>query len=188
MLFRRRGATSLAERVRVALWPRRSWRRSLRYGVLRLKRLGSTPHALALGIAIGVFMAFQPILGFQMLLAGLLAWALGASVGAALAGTFIGTPATWPLMWLASYWLGAALLGETDGVTTAELWEVLKGNGASASTGMDDGMITADGLLREILRPLAVGAVPLGLLAGAAFYAMVMKAVQPRSGRGSSRR
>ena len=51
MLFRRRQTESLLERVRVHLWPRRSWSRSGRYVVYRLRRLSATPHAIALGFA-----------------------------------------------------------------------------------------------------------------------------------------
>jgi uncharacterized protein len=178
MLFRRRTPLTVGERLRAALWPRRSWRRSLRYGLRRLQRLGdATPHALALGVAIGVFASFQPILGFQMLLAGVLAWLLGASVGAALVGTFVGTPATWPLMWAASFGLGAAVLGEARYVTIVDLWKVATSLGAAASPGSPPIHI-ADSLLWGILRPLAVGAVPLGLLSAALFYVIVMRALR----------
>jgi len=50
MLFRRRESESWWERLRVHLWPRRSWSRSGRYVVYRLRRLGATPHAIALGV------------------------------------------------------------------------------------------------------------------------------------------
>jgi len=73
MLFGRRAPAPALDRLRVAMWPRRSWGRSLRYANHRLSRLGASRHAIALGLAIGVFASFQPILGFQMLLAGCLA-------------------------------------------------------------------------------------------------------------------
>ena len=43
MLFRRREAESWLERVRVHLWPRRSFSRSGRYVVYRLRRLSESP-------------------------------------------------------------------------------------------------------------------------------------------------
>ena len=55
MLFKRREAESFLERMRVHVWPRRSWSRSSRYVVYRLGRLSDTPHAVALGFAVGVF-------------------------------------------------------------------------------------------------------------------------------------
>ncbi len=177
MLFSRREPEPALERLRVALWPRRSWGRSVRYANLRLGRLRAPRHAIALGLAVGVFAAFQPILGFQMLFAGCAAWFLRASVGAALVGTFVGGPMTWPVMWLASYHLGAALTGETHAVTLNQLWGALAGVRAFAAP--DAAGAAAEHLVRHVLYPLAVGAVPLGLLAAAAFYAMVMRAATP---------
>lgn len=176
MLLARRRAPTFAERLRVALWPRTSWRRSLRYAVLRFWRLDGSPHALALGLAVGVFAAFQPILGFQMLFAGMVAWSLGASIAAALIGTFVGTPVTWPLMWVASYHVGAFITGEERAVTVGELWNAIAGLGASASPGLPVAGDLAGDLVWQLLLPVAVGAVPLGLMAGAAFYVMVLRA------------
>lgn len=139
---------------------------------------------MALGLAVGVFAAFQPILGFQMLMAGCAAWLLRASIAAAFIGTFVGMPATWPIMWVASYQLGAAIVGEDRVVTAHELWNILTGLGAAASPSQADGGTVAGDLVWQVLFPLSVGAVPLGLLAGAAFYAMVMRAaaMKPRHG------
>jgi len=180
MLFGRREPEPMLDRLRVAVWPRRSWRRSARYAHLRLRRLNGSRHAIALGLAIGVFAAFQPVLGFQMLFAGAAAWLLRASIGAALAGTFVGGPVTWPVMWLASYQLGATLTGGVQAVTMRELWLGLAGIGAIAAPDM-----IASGARRlvwQVIYPLALGAVPLGLLAGLAIYAMVMR-MMPLSGR-----
>lgn len=175
MLFGRREAEPWIDRVRLMLWPRRTWGRSIRYARLRLARLNASPHAIGLGLAIGVFASFQPILGFQMLLAGSAAWLLRASVGAALIGTFVGGPLTWPFMWLAAYHLGALMVGGDQHVTLDELWSALSGVGAVASP---DATEAGEVLVRQILYPLAVGAVPVGLLAGAAFYVMMLRALR----------
>lgn len=177
MLLRRRDPQPLLEAVRVALWPRRSWARSVRYAVLRFKRLDASPHALGLGLAIGIFASFQPILGFQMMLAGAIAWMLRASIAAALIGTLIGTPVTWPFMWLGSYHLGALILGESHSVTLGELAGALFKVGATASAAVstDAGLV-----LWKLILPLAVGAVPLGILTGAAFYALVIRSARLR--------
>jgi uncharacterized protein (DUF2062 family) len=92
MLFRRREAESFLGRMRIHLWPRRSWTRSSRYVVYRLRRLSGTPHAVALGFAIGVFTAVTPFLGTHIVMAVLLAWVIGGSMVAALLGTFVGNP------------------------------------------------------------------------------------------------
>ncbi len=110
MLFRRRETESCWERLRVHLWPRRSWSRSSRYVVYRLRRLSATPHAIALGFAIGAFAAVTPYIGTHMVMAALLAWIIGGSIVAALLGTFVGNPLTYPLIWYATYEVGNVML------------------------------------------------------------------------------
>src|SRR5687767_1644493 len=111
MLFRRRESESILERMRVSLWPRRSWSRSSRYVVYRLRRLAASPHAVALGFAIGVFAAITPFLGLHMIMASLLAWAIGGSIVAAILGTFAGNPLTYPIFWYMTYEVGNLMLG-----------------------------------------------------------------------------
>ncbi len=85
--------------------------RRIAYFWRRLMRLHATPHEIALGCAAGVFAAFTPFLGFQMLLAGSIAFLLRVNVPAALLGTFAGNPLSWPAIWAASYVAGAWTLG-----------------------------------------------------------------------------
>ncbi|MGC2341160.1 MAG: DUF2062 domain-containing protein, partial [Methyloceanibacter sp.] len=94
MLFKRRQTESLLERLRVHLWPRRSWSRSSRYVVYRLRRLSATPHAIALGFAAGTFVAVTPYIGTHLIMAALIAWIIGGSIVAAILGTFLGNPLT----------------------------------------------------------------------------------------------
>ena len=74
------------------------------------RRLSDTPHAVALGFAIGVFTAVTPFLGTHMVMAALLAWVIGGSVVAALLGTFVGNPLTYPLFWYSTYEVGNLML------------------------------------------------------------------------------
>ena len=111
MLFRRRESESWWERLRVHLWPRRSWSRSGRYVVYRLRRLSASPHAIALGFAVGAFAAVTPYIGTHLMMAALLSWAIGGSIVASVLGTFVGNPLTYPLLWYASYEVGNVLLG-----------------------------------------------------------------------------
>ena len=111
MLFKRREAESFLERMRVHMWPRRSWSRSSRYVVYRLRRLSDTPHAVALGFAAGVFSAFTPFIGTHLVMAMLIAWIIGGSIVAAVLGTFLGNPLTYPLIWYVTYHVGNFMLG-----------------------------------------------------------------------------
>jgi len=161
MLFRRRKAMSILERLRVSLWPRRSWSRSTRYVVHRVRRLSATPHAVALGFAAGVFAACTPFMGFHMLMASLLAWIAGGSIVAAILGTFVGNPITYPLFWIGTYELGAVMLG---------------GGQDKIRIDLSDGIFHADQLW-PLIKPMSLGAIPLGLALAALSYALVRPAV-----------
>lgn len=93
------------------MWPEIGLRRSALYLLHRLSRIASTPHAIGLGFAVGVFTAFSPLVGLHIVIAALLALALRASVIASAVGTLVGNPLTFPLIWAVSYKAGALLLG-----------------------------------------------------------------------------
>lgn len=161
MLFRRREAESLLERLRVSLWPRRSWSRSTRYVVHRVRRLSATPHAVALGFAAGVFVASTPFMGFHMIMATLLAWVIGGSIVAAILGTFIGNPLTYPLFWISTYEIGSIMLG---------------GGHEKLRLDFSEGIFQADQIWAAV-QPMTLGAIPVGLALGALSYALVRPAV-----------
>ncbi len=159
MLFKRREAESFLERMRVHLWPRRSWSRSSRYVVYRLRRLSDTPHAVALGFAAGVFAALTPFIGTHLLLALLLAWVLGGSIVGAVLGTFFGNPLTYPLIWYATYRVGNFMLG---------------GGGETHEIDLSAGIFQSSlDQLWPILKPMALGSIPLGLAFAALSYVLV---------------
>lgn len=73
-----------------------------------LMQIRDTPHAIAGGVAIGVFFGFTPLFGFKTLLAVLIAWLFRCSkISAALAVTFhdIILP-LWPLVMRWQYQIG----------------------------------------------------------------------------------
>ncbi len=143
-------------------------------------RLEATPHAVGLGLAMGVFVAFLPILGAQMILAAMFAWVGRANVGAALLGTWAGNPVTWPMMWVASYVIGIALLGEPGAMTVEELQRTLArlGEPPGASVGWLTVLDGAKTLLWPILKPLFAGGLVLGLISGGALYFIGRRAAE----------
>ncbi|HEY6921390.1 MAG TPA: DUF2062 domain-containing protein [Methyloceanibacter sp.] len=159
MLFRRREAESFFERIRVHLWPRRSWSRSSRYIVYRLRRLSESPHAVALGFAAGVFSAATPFLGTHMVMAALIAWAIGGSLVAAVLGTFVGNPLTYPLLWYATYQVGHLMLG---------------GRAVKHHIDLSNGIFHSSlEKLWPILKPMSLGCIPVGLALAALSYVLV---------------
>jgi hypothetical protein len=159
MLFRRREAESFLERMRVHLWPRRSWGRSSRYVVYRLGRLSDTPHAVALGFAAGVFTAVTPFLGTHIVMALLLAWVIGGSVVAALLGTFVGNPLTYPVLWYSTYEAGNLMLGGEVETQRIDL------SGGIFQSSLEQ--------LWPILKPMTLGCLPVGLALAALSYVLV---------------
>jgi uncharacterized protein (DUF2062 family) len=143
-------------------------------------RLESTPHAVGLGLATGVFVAFLPILGAQMMIAATIAWVGRANISAALLGTWAGNPVTWPMMWVASYLIGVTLLGEAGAMTADELQRALSRLGtftpdrASLMAAFDG----AKAVLWPILKPLFVGGLVLGLISGSALYFIGRRAAE----------
>jgi uncharacterized protein (DUF2062 family) len=164
MLFRRRETESLLERMRIHVWPRRSWARSSRYVVYRLRRLSESPHAVALGFAVGVFSAATPLLGTHMVMAALIAWAIGGSIVAAVLGTFIGNPLTYPLLWYTTYEAGNLMLG---------------GHVAKHRIDLSNGIFQSSlDKLWPILKPMSLGCIPVGLALAALSYVLVKPMVE----------
>ncbi len=158
MLFRQRQPAGFLDRLRIALWPRRSISRSARYYAKRVLRVKATPHAVAGGVAMGVFAGFLPLIGFQFILAATLAWITRTNILASLLGTVVSNPFTMPLIMVGTLEFGQFLLGEQDGSP-----EVGK---------LSLSLLTLDAarIWEPLLKPMLVGAVPVGLVFALIFY------------------
>ena len=103
---------------------------------MRLRRLvvhhilhiDDTPHRLSLGVALGVFLAWTPTIGLQMLLVVMLAPALRANVVVGIPVVWISNPVTMGPIYLWNYWVGQKFLSlfmERPEASTGELKEML---------------------------------------------------------------
>jgi uncharacterized protein (DUF2062 family) len=166
MLFKRRSQTALLERLRLLLWPRRSFWRSAKYFAKRALRLQATPHAIAAGVAAGAFVSFLPTPGFHFLFAAVIAWCIAGNVVASAIGTAVGNPLTFPLMWGATYEVGRFILygNAIDDVRPIDLGAALK-------------HLDFSQLWEPLLKPMAIGAIPIGLAFGAVVYVVARWAV-----------
>ena len=159
MLFKRRNEESAWRRFRVWLWPRRSFSRSFQYFSKRILRLKATPHAVAAGVAAGVFAAFFP-LGLHFAVAALACWLIAGNLVAALLVAAVGgNPLTVPILWGASWEAGKLILHEP--VASA---------GPPQNLGAMLHHMSFAELWRPVLEPMAIGAVPLGLGCALIFY------------------
>ena len=187
MLFKCRRQLSLLERLRNAVWPARSFERSFRYMILRLWRIQSTPHSIALGCAAGVFAIFTPFLGCQMIMAALLAFVLRGSVVASAVGTCAGNPVTYPIIWGSTFAVGNLLLGDAANAEIGKLTTGAQALGQSISAASPDGVASAVEGLWPVLKPMALGAIPLGGLTAALIYVIVRHLLQAQHERRTQR-
>lgn len=177
MLFRRRKPLSFMERLRLALWPRRSWLRSIRYILLRLKRLPSSPYRIAVGGAVGVFVVFTPFVGVQLLIAAIVAWLLRGSIIASVLTSFVGNPLTYPVIWISTFHLGTLLLGNSGDVHLDDLQYKVGALGDAIGNASGSSAVLALESLWPIMKPMAIGSLPLGGLAALVTYICVHRLV-----------
>lgn len=169
MLFKRRTKPSHMERLRVAVWPRRSFLRSARYFSKRVLRLTASPNAIALGFAAGTFASFTPFIGLHFFLSFVIAFMIGGNMIAAALGTAVGNPLTFPLIWASTYKVGTLIAyGEARNLSSNEMSKHLDGSLLEKSLDV----------LLPLIKPMVIGAVPLGLMAGVAFYFLVFYSVR----------
>jgi hypothetical protein len=187
MLFKRRKKLSVAGRLRNAIWPARSFERSFRYTMLRLRRIRATPHSIALGCAAGVFAIFTPFLGCQMIMAALLALVFRGNVFASAVGTFAGNPLTYPVIWGSTFAVGNLFLDDSANAEISKLSTGAHALGRSLTEASPDGVASAVEGLWPVLKPMALGALPLGGLTAALIYVVVRRLLQAQhysAGRG----
>jgi len=153
--------------MRVALWPRRSWSRSATYFKKRVMRLSASPHAIAAGVAAGIFASFTPFVGLHFFLSFVVAFIVAGNMLAAALGTAVGNPLTFPFIWAASFKIGSAVLGGHAPGTEAFL-----------KTEMSAGLLSHSfEKIWPLIVPMVVGGAMLGLVAGLIGYFVTRYAV-----------
>ncbi|MCA9121238.1 MAG: DUF2062 domain-containing protein [Planctomycetaceae bacterium] len=90
---------------------RSSWRKTRRFLFHTVLHADDPPGRLALGAAIGVFFAFTPTFGIQMLLVVFAAWLLRANKAVGLPVVWISNPATMMIIYYPCYIVGCTILG-----------------------------------------------------------------------------
>jgi uncharacterized protein (DUF2062 family) len=140
------------------------------------------PHQLALGVALGIFMAFTPTVGLQTVFVLLFAWLLKANKVVGLPLVWITNPATIVPIYYTCYVIGRAILGH-PGVGN-QFWSEL----SQRPEGWWNTVTFLWKRLMEIAEPLWVGCILVSTIAGVVSYAVVYVAIRwyrakRRSGR-----
>ena len=128
----------------------------------RILRLNATPHAIAAGLAAGVFVSFTPLIGVHFVLAFVIAYIIAGNMLAAAAGTFIGNPITFPIIWSASLEIGRAILrGRLDDLDDIKISHVEPKEFA---------LFDIVNIWEPLIKPMLVGGIPLGLMVATPIY------------------
>lgn len=169
---------------------RRTAYQSVRRWVVSVLSQRGTAHSIALGVAVGMFVAFLPIVGIQMVVAACAATVVRANRLASIVPVWLTNPLTIPPIYAFTYWIGSLFWG---GPAVAEVyaWFIDFENRLVNSSGWD---LTAKfseflAMGRDILVPLSIGGVLVGGVIGLASYPLTLHSVlRFREARQISRR
>jgi hypothetical protein len=121
--------------------------------IVRFSKKGLTPHEIALGVAIGIFVAFIPLFGTHTVTAIALASLLRVNTLIVLLGTQISNPLTFPFQLFISAEVGSLILH-------GKLLEIKFTHQMSA-------------LLSHYLLPIIIGGLVLGIVGAGVSYLLV---------------
>jgi uncharacterized protein (DUF2062 family) len=131
---------------------------SLKKAYVRFLKIRGTPREIALGFALGIFVAFSPTMGFQMAIAIPIAAMLKWNKIAAAMAVWVSNPITAPFIYGPTYFVGAKILGMSLGLNAADA--------ASRST-----MLAFAEKAPEIFGAMTLGGIVIGLpIAGISYY------------------
>jgi len=165
MLFKRKIPADWREKMRVWLWPRRSWSRSAKYVTKRILRLTASPHAISAGVAAGVFASFTPFMGFHFITAFVVAYVIAGNLLAAALGTFFGNPISFPFIWASTYTTGNFILNRASHPSGTIPGGKL--NSLEFGNVWDHGFYSIfhqiSGIWNPVIKPMLVGSIPVGV-------------------------
>ncbi|MBX4336070.1 DUF2062 domain-containing protein [Bartonella raoultii] len=174
MLFGHREPVGFVKRIRLWLWPRRSFSRSFSYIRKRILRISATPHKVALGFSIGIFLACSPLFGMHIILAILLSWILRGNFAAAIIGTIFSNPLTFLLIVMADYKIGYFCLSLFSNVSEISLSQIrLLFNSLTLS----NVSLLFKGAWNSIMMPMVLGGTFLGFVLGSLSYIGIYRAI-----------
>lgn len=167
-MFLRRKKRTVSENMRETMWPRMGFKRMAYYYRHRLGRMAGTPHFIALGFAFGVGVSFTPLIGLHVALTVALCYMFRGSIISGILGTFVGNPWTAVPIWLSTYESGRYILYARTGEMLADK------DAVHFQISLKSLMENAE----YYFLPMMVGSVPMGILWGGIFYALIYRLVR----------
>jgi len=90
-----------------------AFRQKIQQWIKGIKEFHGNPHYVAMGMAIGVFVALTPTIPFHTIIAVSLAFVLRGSKAAAALGVWVSNPVTIPIFYVGTYKTGVFLFGRS---------------------------------------------------------------------------
>lgn len=152
--------------------PLRFTERASRFWIHNVLHADDPPERIALGIAIGTFVAFTPTVGIQMAIVLLLTWLFRANKAVSLPIVWISNPLTVVPIYWACYHVGRFLLNAP--YTSAGWWSDL---GRPPASGFEQIRFYWD-RFAEIAWPIWIGGLVVGFVLGYAAYYSTLAVVR----------
>lgn len=134
-------------------------------------KLRSSPRAIAGGLGVGMFVAFTPTVGVQLFIAVLVATLFNVNRPASLIPVWITNPITVAPIYTFNYWLG---LKFWDGPPLADVSELFIDIGRTMALlefwNIKEQFLAVMQIGREILLPLLIGSLIVGVISGLVVY------------------
>lgn len=139
--------------------------------------INDTPHAVALGVSLGIFIGFTPTVGFQLILVALIGTVIKANRIIALILCWVSNPITFIPLYYVYYWFGAKLLS----MPSNNIWSF-----GNFQTKIDGFMVNVEQmgywdsmnqLGAEIFKPLIWGSLVIALVLAVPLYPITRSAL-----------
>lgn len=149
-------------------------RRIERFFIYRVFSLDDTPHRIALGVGVGIFITWTPTIGLQMVLTVLLSILLGANKFVGVPFVWISNPITAFVIYPLNYQLGWSLLGGPHRLSEflGSLTDAIRFTG-----GWIEKTQAFWEAIWQFFAPVWLGSILLGLALGALSYFLTYRAV-----------
>ena len=144
-----------------------------RFLVYRVLSINDSPHRIALGVAIGIFVTWTPTMGLQMMLTVALCFLLRANKFVGVPFVWISNPLTIVPIYGPNYFVGCRILDHP----ATDAWKTLHRASTAATDGWLDRIGTWFDAIKPIFLELWVGSIVVGLVLGIITYFVVYSMV-----------
>ena len=143
--------------------------------IYRVLHVDDTPHRIALGVAVGIFVTWTPTIGFQMILTLMLASLLRANKFVGIPFVWISNPLTAPMIYWPNFELGHRLLG--GNYHRPDFMKAFQANGSGMLEVWVNRVRSFWEATWHAFAPLWLGSIVVGLVLGVLSYVAVHYAV-----------